>query len=536
MTNKRPTQFGKAGIFGTLAMGLVTLFMLIPIGVIVATWFAPIDAVWSHILDYLLPTALKNTLLLMLLVTIGAGTLGTYLAWLTSMYEFRGRQFFTWALMLPMAIPAYVLAFVSVGFIEFTGPLQTTLRAIGVQATIGSIRNVWVAGVVLSLVFYPYVYLLARQAFLTQGRRAIEAGQMLGLSRRQAFFKVALPQARPWIVGGMVIAGMETLADFGAVSVFNVETLTTAIYKVWFGLYQLNAAAQLASLLILLVMVGVMAEQYWQGKRRFVGNAGRHERFLLAFWQGRFATLVCGGVFVLAFLLPMIQLVWWSAMHWQADFDSRYWGYVKNTLTIASITTVLLAALAVIVAWLKRQFATRGHLALVSLANLGYAVPGTVLAVGVLIPIAWLDNQLIHHGVFDKPVLSGSVVIMILALLTRFFAVSFQPIDRQLQRLTPSQHEASLLLTDSRWQRWRLLVLPVLRSGVLMALLMGFVEVMKEMPITLMTRRNGWDTLAVRVFEMTSEGMWSRAALPSLLIVIVGLVPVWWLIRQSDKN
>lgn len=533
MANRR---IFRLNIYGTLGISILTLFMLIPIGAIVASWLTPIDSVWSHIVHYLLPTAIKHTLLLMLLVSIGAGTLGTCLAWLTSMYEFRGRKFFTWALMLPMAIPAYVLAFVSIGFIEFTGPLQSTLRAMGIQASIGSMRNVWMAGFILSLVFYPYVYLLARQAFLTQGRRAIEAGQMLGLTRKQAFFKIALPQARPWIVGGIVIACMETIADFGAVSIFNVDTLTTVIYKVWFSLYQLNAAAQLASVLMVMVMVGVLAEQYWQNKRHFISNAGSSQRFVLSSWQNWLVTVICGGVFLLAFLLPIIQLIWWTALHWQADFNSQYWGYVKNTLTVASVTSGLLVVVAIVMAWLKRQYRSRWNLTLVSFANLGYAVPGTVLAVGVMLPIAWLDNRLINQGIFDKPLLSGSVVIMILALMTRFFAVSFQPIDRQLQRLTPSQLNASLLLTDSHWQRWWLLILPVLRSATFTALLMGFVEVMKEMPITLMTRRHGWDTLAVRVFEMTSEGMWSRAALPSLLIVCVGLVPVWWLIRQSEKK
>lgn len=525
----------KQSLPATLLLLLVVALMLTPILVIFNSWFTPISADWQHIYDYLLPDAIKNTLLLLIIVSIGAGFLGTYLAWITSAYDFTGQRLFRWGLMLPMAMPAYVLAFVSVGFVEYTGPLQTWMRSIGISWGIGSIRHIWGAGVILSLVFYPYVYLLARQAFLTQGRRAIEAGQMLGLTQRQAFFKVALPQAKPWIVGGLVIAGMETVADFGAVAVFNVNTFTTAIYKVWFSLYNLDAAAQLASLLVMVVLIGVMLEQYWQNKRHYTASHGKTQRIRLTGINNIIAFTCCSIIFTLAFLLPVIQLLWWS---WQniADLDNRYIGFVLNTVIIASLTAIVLACVATLVAWIKRRFPNRLHQSLVALSNLGYAVPGTVLAVGVLLPIASIDNWLINSGITSSQLLSGSILIMLLALMTRFFAVSFQPIDRQLQRLTPSQEQAVLLLTDSKWQRWRGLILPILKSGILTALLMGFVEVMKEMPITLMTRRQGWDTLAVRVFEMTSEGMWARAALPSLFIIIVGLLPVWWLIRQSEKD
>jgi len=238
----------------------------------------------------------------------------------------------------------------------------------------------------------------------------------------------------------------------------------------------------------------------------------------------------------LAFLVPFLQLLYWTAMNYRQDFDARYIDFVTNSLLIASMTTVLIAFLAIIIAWIKRQYADKSTKLMTTLANLGYVVPGTVLAVGVFIPIAWLDNQLIAFGITTKQVLSGSVIVMLLALSTRFMTVSFQPIDRQLQRLTVNQEAAAELLSSSPFQRWRQVVLPVLSPGVLTALLIGFVEVMKEMPITLMTRRQGWDTLAVRVFEMTSEGMWARAALPSLLIVLVGLIPVWILLRQSEKH
>lgn len=510
--------------------------MFLPIAVVLFSFTQPFDPIWQHLGKYVLPAVLENTFTLLVLVSFGTLSLGVSLAWLTSMCQFPCKRFFTWGLMLPMAVPAYVLAFVSVGALEYTGAIQTLFRHFNVGITLPPIRNVWGAGLVLSLVFYPYVYLLARQAFLSQGRRALEAGQMLGLSRTQAFYKVALPQARPWIIGGLLIALMETLADFGAVSVFNVDTFTTAIYKTWFGFFNLTAASQLAGMLILVVFAVLWAEQYWQKKRVAVANKGLAATIKLKPRKAWLVCLYCSLVFGVAFLLPMVQLLVWCLQNYQQDLDKRYFGFVINTLTLATLTSVLIATLAVVMAWLKRQQKNVTTQMLVTLANLGYAVPGTVLAVGVFLPIATIDNLLIEIGISHGQVLTGSVLVMLLALATRFYAVSFQPIDRQLQRLTFNQQAAAELLCNKPGIRFRKIYLPVLNSGIATALLMGFVEVMKEMPITLMTRRNGWDTLAVRIFEMTSEGMWQRAALPSLLIVLVGLVPVWLLITQSERR
>lgn len=523
-------------IISKSVLGLISLFMLVPILIVLLSWTQPVADIWTHMRQYVLPQVLKNTVILLLMVTLISGVIGTALAWVTSMYRFPGQRFFAWALMLPLAMPAYVLAFVTVGIVDFSGPLQTALREFGFTTAIPSVRNVWGAGLVLSLAFYPYVYLLARQAFLSQGRRAIEAGQMLGLSRSKVFFRLALLQALPWVIGGLLLASMETLADFGAVSVFNVDTFTTAIYKAWFGFFSLTTAAQLAALLIGVVFIVVLFEQYWQAKRGNTVTQGSSQRFEASKPAQWGMALLCILVFLIAFLIPFLQLLYWTALNFQQDFDARYIDFVTNSLMIASMTTIFIAFLAIIIAWIKRQYPDKSTKLMTTLANLGYVVPGTVLAVGIFIPIAWLDNQLIAFGITSAQFLSGSVIVMLLALSTRFMTVSFQPVDRQLQRLTVNQEAAAKLLSDSPYQRWRQVMLPVLSPGVLTGLLMGFVEVMKEMPITLMTRRQGWDTLAVRVFEMTSEGMWGRAALPSLLIVLVGLIPVWILLRQSDKQ
>ena len=297
----------------------------------------------------------------------------------------------------------------------------------------------------------------------------------------------------------------------------------------------MTTAAQLAALLIGVIFIVVLFEQYWQARRGNTTTQGSNRRLETSHAAKLGMTLLCLVIFLIAFLIPFLQLIYWTVLNYQEDFDARYISFVTNSLLIASMTTVVIAIFAITIAWIKRQYPDKSTKLMITLANLGYVVPGTVLAVGVFIPIAWLDNQLIAFGVTSQQVLSGSVIVMLLALSTRFMTVSFQPVDRQLQRLTVNQEAAATLLSSSPLQRWRQVILPVLSPGVLTALLMGFVEVMKEMPITLMTRRQGWDTLAVRVFEMTSEGMWGRAALPSLLIVLVGLIPVWILLRQSEK-
>ncbi|TJZ65021.1 iron ABC transporter permease [Chitiniphilus eburneus] len=516
----------------------IALLTLVPLLVVLASFLSPQPAVWTHLAHYVLPDVLRNTALLIGGVGCGVLLLGVSLAWLTAMCEFPGRRFFAWALMLPLAMPAYVLAFVMVGLLDFTGPVQTWLRAaFGGSGWFPPIRSSGGVVLVLSLAFYPYVYLLARNAFATQGRRALEAAQMLGVSRRKAFWRVAIPMARPWIVGGLTLALMETLADFGAVSVFNFDTFTTAIYKAWFALFNLPAASQLASLLVLFVLALAVIEQRVRGERLYHARAGGGERIALRGSARWGAVAWCTLVLLVAFVIPMIQLGHWVAQVWADDFDARYPAFIGRSVLLAALAALLVMALALALAYARRRYRDAGTRWLVRLATLGYAVPGTVLAVGVFIPIAWLDNLLLAAlqplGFDGFQVLKGTVAVMLLALAARFLAVGFQPVDSAMQRITRNQEEAARSLGLRSRQVVARLHLPLLRGGLLTALLMVFVDVMKEMPITLMTRAFGWDTLAVRVFEMTSEGMWDRAALPALFIVLAGLLPVMLLTRHG---
>ncbi|AOX99621.1 iron ABC transporter permease [Jeongeupia sp. USM3] len=518
----------------------VALLTVVPLAVVLSSLLDPQPEVWAHLAEYVLPGVLWNTFVLIVGVGAGVLLLGVPLAWLTAVYAFPGRRLFSWALMLPLAMPAYVLAFVQVGLLDFTGPVQTLLRSLfGTSAWFPQIRSTGGVILVLSMAFYPYVYLLARNAFLTQGRRAIEAAQTLGVSRKRAFFTVAIPMARPWLIGGVTLALMETLADFGTVSIFNFDTFTTAIYKAWFSLFNLPAASQLASLLVMFVLVLVALEQWGRGARSYQVRSTQAERIVLRGAQRWLATAWCGIVLLLAFVVPLLQLLVWVRGVWVEDFDSRYPAFIGRSLLLAAMAAALVTLLALLLAYARRRYRDAGTRWLVRLATLGYAVPGTVLAVGVFIPIAWLDNVLLAVlrplGFEALAIFKGTLAVMLLALAARFLAVAFQPVDSAMQRITRSQEEAARSLgLNGRQTLWRL-HLPLLRGGLLSAALLTFVDVLKEMPITLMTRAFGWDTLAVRVFEMTSEGMWDRAALPSLFIVLAGLVPVVLLIRKSES-
>jgi iron(III) transport system permease protein len=349
--------------------------------------------------------------------------------------------------------------------------------------------------------------------------------------------------ARPWIVGGLMLALMETLADFGTVAVFNYDTFTTAIYKTWFGLFSLSGASQLASVLVLLVFSLILVEQLSRSRLRYT-QAGRHtssERIRLTGWHGLLASSFAAMVLLIAFVLPVAQLVLWSSSVFIQDFDERYLSFLWHSLYLGTIAASLTVACALMLVYAQRRHTDFWTRITVRIAILGYAMPGPVLEVGIFIPLAWLDNQLIHLSKtwFDHNpglLLQGTLLVMLPAYLTRFLAVGYNPVESAMQRITRNLDEAARTFGVNGLQMLRRVHLPMLRGGLFTAAALVFVDVMKEMPITLMTRPFGWDTLAVRIFEMTSEGEWERAALPSVALVLAGLLPITLLIRQTEKK
>ncbi|WAH58545.1 iron ABC transporter permease [Pseudomonas silvicola] len=511
--------------------------VLLPLSVLLLSWQSIDVAIWEHLWATQLPRLLGNTLTLLVGVGVGVTVLGVSLAWLTSLCQFPGRRWLDWALMLPFAIPAYVLAFVFVGLLDFAGPLQTALREwLGNGLRLPRVRSTGGVITVLVLVFYPYVYLLARTAFLAQGRGLMEAARVLGQSPWQAFWRVALPMARPAIGAGVALAMMETLADFGAVAVFNFDTFTTAIYKTWYGFFSLASAAQLASLLLVAVVLVLYGERRARGAAHAGSERARGQlRYQLRGWKAFAASLWCGLVLVCAFVVPVLQLLAWCWQRGRFDLDERYLGLILHTLYLGTLAALLTVTLALVLSFARRLAPTPVIGAGVGLANLGYALPGSVLAVAIMLAFSYLDKALVIP-LAGRPLLLGSLVALVLAYVVRFMAVAYGPLESSLAKIRPSLPEASRSLGVGGPRLFFRVYLPLLVPGVLSAALLVFVDVLKEMPATLLMRPFGWDTLAVRVFEMTSEGEWARASLPALTLVLVGLLPVIGLIRRSARR
>lgn len=523
---------------GLLIAGLVAL----PIAVVVLQWAVfglGEQTIWQHLLATRLDRLTLNTLVLLLGVGIGVSILGVSLAWLVSTCRFPGRGFFEWALMLPLAIPGYVMAFVYLALFTYAGPVQTQWRQwFGTSAGFPDIQGAGGVILVFSLVLYPYVYMLARSAFLRQGPAMVDAARILGLNARQAFFRVALPVARPAIAGGVALALMETLADFGAVSVFNFDTYTTAVYSAWYGLFNLQVAAQLASLLLVFVVALLALEHYSRRQARYHaqqrGQKARRQE--LGGRRRWLATVWCSLVLLLAFIVPATQLLLWVLETGLAELDSRYLDFLWHTVLLATMAATLTVALALLLGWIKRQPGTgRWMPGTLRLATLGYALPGSVLAVGIMLVFTGFDHGLERLFGF-RLLLAGSVLALVLAYVTRFLAVAHAPVDAGLESIRPSMLEAARCLGAGPGRILRRLTIPVLRPALLTALILVFVDVMKEMPATLIMRPFGWDTLAVRIYTMTAEGQWERAALPALTLLLAGLVPVILLVRSSTRH
>jgi iron(III) transport system permease protein len=529
-----------------LATGAIALTVILPLLVIFSYFMHPEQEIWRHLVDNLLGDLLKNTAVLVAGVVAGTFLLGVSLAWLTGVCEFPGRKIFTWALLLPMAMPTYVLAFVTLGLFDYSGPVQSFLRDLSPSHRIWfpNIRSAGGVIGVMSLALYPYVYLLARSAFKTQGKRAMEAARSLGHTPLAAFFKVALPMARPWIAAGLMLVLMEALADFGAVSIFNYDTFTTAIYKAWFGFFSLSAAAQLSALLVIIVLAVIVVEQNMRAKMRF-GQSGRMSletgKIKLTGWSRWMAAGFALVVVLIAFIIPFGQLLVWSAQIFSEEFTIGYLGHLSRSLLFAVIATGVIGGCALLLAYTQRRHADKTTGWLVRISTLGYALPGTVLAVGIFIVISFVDNLLIDllrivAGYDAGPLIQGTIFIVIAAYMVRFMAAGFSAISSAMHRLTPNLDEAAISMGVTGVSLLRRVHVPILKSGILTASMLVFVDVMKEMPITLMTRPFGWDTLAVKIFELTSEGEWERAALPAVALVLGGLLPVIFLSRQGEDH
>lgn len=528
-----------------MALGMAGV-LAVPMLTVLASFLVPAGAVWRHLWQTQLIELLANTLLL--LVGVGGGTLvvGTALAWLVVYHQFPGRRVLEWALILPLAMPAYVLGFVFLGLCDFAGPAQTWLRhTLGPGVRLPELRSAWGVIMLMTLVFYPYVYLLARAAFYSQGAATLETARSLGGSPWRAFLRVSLPMARPALVAGMALAMMEALADFGTVATFGYRTLTEAIYRIWYGMFDRTAATQLASGLLCVALSLLLLERTARGRARFTETYRRGTGIppiRLRGWRAGVALGACLGVLTPGFLLPVAQLGFWSldtlsAGHLAPDFGVL----LGNTLYLAGLATGAACLMAILLAYASRLHPSPSVRWATQCASLGYALPGSVIAVGVLLPLAWLDHTLLRWlaarlGHTGGLLLTGSAVGLLFAYLVRFLAVSLQTVDASLTKIPPSFDDAARSLGASVGSVLRRVHLPLMRSGLLTALILVFVEVMKELPATLLLRPFGLNTLAVEVWQRTSDAQWQEAAVPALAIVAAGILPVLLAVRWSARR
>lgn len=522
----------------SISVFVIAALLALPVLVIAGFVFLGSSELWSHLFATVLPEYMFNTL--MLVLGVGAGTLviGTGTAWLTVMCEFPGRRIFSWLLLVPLAMPAYIIAYTYTGLLDFAGPVQSTLRewfgwSYG-DYYMPEIRSLGGAIIMLTLVLYPYVYLLTRAAFLEQSICVLDVGRTLGYSSSRLFLRIALPLARPAIVTGVALVLMETLADYGTVKYFGVNTFTTGIFRVWFGMGEPAAAVQLAALLLGLIFLLIILERWSRRQRQYYHTSGKYQpipSYTLSKPMQVLAVLACAIPVLLGFIVPATQLYLWSLETISSQFSSSYPQLVFNSLMLATITAVLSLALAAILAYGRRVNDSPLVRGAVRVAGMGYAIPGTVIAVGVIIPLAWFDNAIdtwlrSHFGISTGLLLSGTLVALIFAYVVRFLAVSLQTVEAALTKVSTKFDDTARSLGCSRWGVLKRIHLPLMRSSLLTAALLVFVDVMKELPATLILRPFNFNTLAVRAFELAEDEQLAAAAPSALTIAVVGLIPV----------
>jgi iron(III) transport system permease protein len=527
---------------------VVAAIILMPILSVVSRVFVPAEDVWGQLFATVLPLYIRNSLMMVVGVVSLATLIGVATGWLVAAYEFPGRRVFEWALMLPLAMPSYVIAYVYFDRLSYWGPIQSGLRDLfgwsGQGYWFPDIASLPGAVLLLSLVLYPYVYLLARAAFIGQSQHLMEAARALGHSRASAFARVALPMAWPAIAAGAAFVAMETLAEYGAVLHLGVQTLTTGIFRTWFARGAPIAAAQLAAMLLAFVALLFLAERLLRGKRHFASDSGGRAALLtrvrLRPVQAALATAACMLPLALGFLFPAAELARLAIIAGDPLWGPRFYAFVVNSLAMAGGAGLLLVGIAVFLAYARRL---QGG-AVVSLAtqaaSLGYAIPGAVIAIGILIPMAAFDNALdaamrATFGISTGLLLTGTITALMFAYVVRYLAVALKTTEAAFARIPRSMDDAARNLGAGPGGLLFRVHMPLLRRGLLTASIFVFADVMKELPATLIVRPLNFDTLAIRTFRLASDGRLEEASTAALMIVAVGILPVIILSRAMNR-
>lgn len=521
-----------------IAIIALCLLLSVPVLTVFSSVGASSEGVWTHLADTLLWDYIGQSLMLMAGVGLMVLVLGVAPAWLVTMNRFPGSRLLEWALVLPLAMPAYIIAYTYTGMLDVTGPVQGFIRDT-FDLRFGDywfpqIRSLGGAITMLSLVLYPYVYLLSRMAFLEQSVCVLEVSRTLGAGPWRAFSRVAVPLARPAIIAGLALVLMETLADYGTVQYFGISTFTTGIFRTWFGMGSSVAAAQLSAVLMIFILVLVLTEHWSRNRARYHHTSTKYSRLpqiRLCGWRKWLALGFCAAPVVLGFLIPFLQLAYWA---WDTrelvDF-SAFSELLFNSLRLAMTAAVIALVLGLFISYAKRLQPNLTMRSSVRVLSLGYAIPGTVIAVGVLIPFAWVDNSIDgwmqrQFGISTGLIFSGTLVAVVFAYIVRFLPVAMNTVDAGLSKIRPSMDDAGRSMGMGSWQILRRIHVPMLRGSLLTASLLVFVDVLKELPATLILRPFNFNTLAIRTYELANQERLTEAAASALMIVLAGIIPV----------
>lgn len=532
----------------TVSAVLIGLFVLSPIVSVVWIAFNPTENIWPHLMSTVMPRYLRATLTLMLGVAVLTAAVGTGAAWLVTLYRFPGSRWLSHALLLPMAVPAYIGAYALVDFFDYSGAVQVTLRALaGWQSAsdywFPKVRSEWAAVLVLSAALYPYVYLLARAAFREQSGGAYEVARALGAGPWGMFWRVGLPLARPAIAAGVSLALMETVADYGTVFHFGVQTLTTGIFTTWLEAGNAGGAAQIAGVSLVLIVVLMGAERLGRKRARFHGSARHHRPVVprqLTGAQGALAAILCALPFAMGFVLPVAVMGGHALRNPEAWIAPDQLRALGNTLVSGGIAAVVTVGAALVLVYGLRLAERAMPRWILPVTAIGYAAPGAVLALGILVPMAALDHRVADAilwvtGTDPGLLITGTAGAIILAYIVRFFGIAQGAVDAAFGRISPNLPLAARALGRGRGAVLREVYLPMMRGSVALALLVVFVDCVKELPATLLLRPFNYNTLATRMQELASLERLGQAAPAALMVVAVSLVAVALVARMDAR-
>ncbi|KEO73181.1 ABC transporter permease [Anditalea andensis] len=523
---------------------VILLLVTIPVLTILLQLFEPPGDSWYHLKENLLLTLFSNTLLLLSGVSLFTFLLGVSTAWLVSNYNFPGRRYFEWLLILPLGFPAYIMAYTYTGIFDYAGPIHSFFRnhlAINIKGSLIDIMNLPGAVFILSITLFPYVFLISRSSFLQQSKTLQEASSLLGSHRWRTFIRIALPMARPAIVGGIALASMEVLNDYGTVKYFGVNTFTTGIFRAWFSMGDATTAIYLSAILMMVVFTILYLESLQRGNRQF-GNANALTKPLVRVTPNvkkQFLyTTFCTIIFLVSFLIPLAQIVYWVILTYEKVINKDFFLLIYRSFSLAAGTGLAVVILSVVLLYALRLSPFKWMKNITKIATLGYAIPGAVIAVGIMIPILGFDRWL--AGQFSPGtlglILSGSLFGLIFAYIVRFMAVGYNPIDAGFQKIGLHVNEASRLLGSGPTRTlWRV-DLPLIKPSLFSGILLVFVDVLKELPLTLILRPFNYHTLATKAFDMATNEMIAESANAALIIILTGIIPIIFLNRMIRRR